>query len=196
MATDPDVELMLLVKEGDLTAFQTLFEKYKSSVLNFCYRFCGHQGVSEELAQEVFLRVYKAAPRYRPKGRFTSWLFKIAANICLNEVRKREHRQRIESIDQIMNHEDSKKNHVLADGKTPLTDELIEAREKELHIQEALRNLPDKQRAALLLKLEGGFAYKEIARQIKCPENQVKILIYRGRQRLKNDLAKYFGESK
>ena len=195
MTTDPDVELMMLVKAGDLTAFQTLFDKYKSRVLNFCYRFCGHQGVSEELAQEVFLRVYKAAPRYRPKGRFTTWLFKIAANICLNEVRKREYRKRIESLDHMMDHVDDKKNHAFADGKTPLSDELIEAREKELYIQEALSNLPDKQRAALLLRLEGGFAYKEIARQIKCSESQVKILIYRGRQRLKSDLTKYFGES-
>lgn len=192
MVADPDVELMLRVKAGEIGAFQTLYNKHKNRILSFCYRYSGHRGISEELAQEVFLRVFKAAPRYRPKARFTTWLYRIATNVCLNELRKREYRQKIKSLD------NTGENFYLdtpADGDTPSPETHLEERERNRLIKQTLYELPGKQRMALLLRIEGGFRYKEIAHQMGCTENQVKVLIFRGRQNLKKRLTHILGEN-
>lgn len=191
MRADPDVELMARVKKGDMTAFHALFDKHKQGVVQFCYRYCGHAAISEELAQEVFLRVFKAARRYRPKARFTTWLYRIATNVCLNELRKSEYRQRIESLDE--NETDGK--WAEAEAKERFSPEArLQEREREALIRQGLSELPDKQRAALLLRITGEFSYREIAGQLGCTENHVKVLIYRGRQQMKKKMVSFFGE--
>jgi len=192
MIVDPDVELMSRVKSGDMTAFQILFDKYKKRILHFCYRYCGHHQVSEELAQETFLRVYKAAARYRPKARFATWLYRIATNVCLNELRKREYRQRIESLDQLR---EDIADVATADTQTPSPEARLQDRERDGFIQQGLTGLPDKQRAALLLRIEGGFRYREIAGQIGCSESHVKVLIHRGRKQLRQRLEHFMGDT-
>lgn len=182
---------MVRVKSGDMNAFHLLFDKHKQGVVGFCYRYCGHRAISEELAQEVFLRVFKAAKRYRPKARFTTWLYRIATNVCLNELRKGEYRQQIDSLD-----------HKACDGAGPEAQDRerhtpetqFEQREREDLVQRELSQLPDKQRVALLLRIKGEFSYREIAEQIGCTENHVKVLIYRGRQQLKQKLTPLFGD--
>lgn len=185
---------MLQFKAGDQKAFQELFDKYKNRVINYCFRFCGHQAVAEELAQETFLKVYKAAKRYRPEARFSTWLFKIAANVCLNEVRKPVYRNRIESLDGIMENkiDVSVSTKVSAGPDTP--DNLLISQEQQMVVRRAINRLPEKQRAALLLRVEGEFSYGEIGQQIDRNENHVKTLIHRGRKSLKKALATYFGE--
>lgn len=194
MQADPDTQLMLQFKAGDQKAFQELFDKYKNRVINYCFRFCGHQAVAEELAQETFLKVYKAAKRYRPEARFSTWLFKIAANVCLNEVRKPVYRNRIESLDGIMENkiDVSVSTKVSAGPDTP--DNLLISQEQQMVVRRAINRLPEKQRAALLLRVEGEFSYGEIGQQIDRNENHVKTLIHRGRKSLKKALATYFGE--
>ncbi len=186
MDSDPDIQLMLSLQAGDQRAFRSLFDKYKKRVINYCYRFCGHPAVAEELAQETFLRVYKAAPRYKPKARFSTWLFKIAANVCLNEIRKPVYRNRLQSM------EDGQDVAGLAatqpDQLRP--DAQLVAREQERMVRAALCDLPEKQRTALLLRMDGEFSYAEIGQQINRSENYVKTLIHRGRQRLKKVLGK------
>jgi RNA polymerase sigma-70 factor (ECF subfamily) len=184
MRTDPDVQLMLAFKAGDERAFHDLFEKYKKQVVNYCYRFCGHRAVAEELAQEAFLRIYKAAPRYRPKARFRTWLFKIAANVCLNEIRRPVYRQQLESLDQLPERDS---------GQAGPDIELANAERRRM-VHQAIRDLPDQQRVALLLRVEGEFSYKEIAAQIGRSVNHVKTLIHRGRLALRQKLALYLGE--
>jgi RNA polymerase sigma-70 factor (ECF subfamily) len=184
MHTDPDVQLMLAFKAGDEQAFRQLFDKYKKQVVNYCYRFCGHREVAEELAQETFLRIYKAAPRYRPKAKFRTWLFKIAANVCLNEIRRPAYRQQSESLDQLPERDS---------GKAGPDIELADA-ERQRMVRSAIRQLPEKQRAALLLRVEGEFSYKEIAVQIGRSVNHVKTLIHRGRLALRHTLTSYLGE--
>lgn len=182
---------MARVKKGDMAAFHALFDKHKQGVLRFCYRYCGHAAISEELTQEVFLRVFKAAGRYTPKARFTTWLYRIATNVCLNELRKGEYRQQIASLD------DSEAGPELAEtvaAENASPEARLQAREGEALIRRALSRLPDKQRAALLLRITGEFSYREIATQLGCTENHVKVLIYRGRQKMKKDLAPLFGE--
>ena len=95
---DADVQLMLRFQQGDVGAFQQLFHKYSPSVVNFAGHFLGNRARAEEIAQEVFLQVYRWQTRYEAKAKFSTWLFKIAHNHCLNEVRKGEYRVSIESI--------------------------------------------------------------------------------------------------
>jgi RNA polymerase sigma-70 factor, ECF subfamily len=188
MGTDPDTQLMLQFKAGDQRAFHHLFDKHKQRVINYCFRYCGNAAVAEELAQETFLRVYKAAHRYRPKARFTTWLFKIAANVCLNEIRKPVYRAPMESL------EDGKgldRTAEMSDPEAP--DALLEESERHAMVQQAINRLPEPQRAALLLRVNEAFSYKEIGLQINRTEGHVKTLIHRGRQQLKKILGAYFG---
>jgi len=192
MLTDPDIQLMLNFKEGDQRAFQLLFDKYKKQVINFCFRYCGHQAVAEELAQETFLRVYKAAPRYRPEARFSTWLFKIATNVCLNEIRRPIYRARLDSIDQAPDEDHAANPELSMDPEQSRPDALLEAHQNQILIRQAMGRLPKEQRTALLLRVTEGFSYGEIGQQINRSESHVKTLIYRGRQRLKKLLGAYW----
>jgi RNA polymerase sigma-70 factor (ECF subfamily) len=193
MQTDPDIQLMLRFKDGDQQAFRLLFDKYKKQVINYCYRYCGHPSVAEELAQETFLRVYKAATRYRPKARFSTWLYKIATNVCLNEIRRPVYRERIESMDQALEgHEPSREAAMEADQSMP--DVLLEAHQDQFLIRQAMLRLPEAQRVALLLRATEGFSYQEIGQQMDRSENHVKTLIHRGRQKLKKILDDHWGK--
>jgi RNA polymerase sigma-70 factor, ECF subfamily len=192
MQADPDAELMLGFQAGDQIAFRRLFDRHKGRVVNYCYRFCGQPALAEELAQETFLRVYKAAHRYRPRARFKTWLFKIATNVCLNEMRRSHYRNRFETLEEF--HE-SENSHPETEG-TPAADrpdERLEQAERQQMILRAIAQLPAEQRAALLLRVEQDFSYQQIGRQLGRSENHVKTLIYRGRQKLKKALAAYLG---
>ena len=195
MQTDPDIQLMLRFKDGDQSAFRVLFDKYKKPVINYCYRYCGHPAVAEELAQETFLRVYKASARYRPTARFSTWLFKIATNVCLNEIRRPAYRERIESMDQGFGANPDPPREVAGDPEQCMPDVLLEAHQDQLLIRRAMGRLPEAQRAALLLRATEGFSYQEIGRQINRSANHVKTLIHRGRQRLRKILENHWGKN-
>jgi RNA polymerase sigma-70 factor (ECF subfamily) len=195
MNTDPDMQLMLAFQAGNQRAFQDLFDKYKKRVINYCFRFCGHRTVAEELAQETFLKVYKAARHYRPKARFSTWLFKIATNVCLNEIRRPAYRNRLESLDQMVENAAGSAAEKQDGFQQHNPDDLLVSKEQQQMVRQALDRLPDKQRAALLLRVEGEFSYAEIGQQINRSENHVKTLIHRGRKQLKMALAAYFGDS-
>jgi RNA polymerase sigma-70 factor, ECF subfamily len=194
MQTDPDIQLMLCFRDGDQNAFRALFDKYKKPVINYCYRYCGHPAVAEELAQETFLRVYKASARYRPKARFSTWLFKIATNVCLNEIRKPVYRARIESMDQASHEDRDLLREMAMEPEQSMPDALLEARQDQILIRRAMGRLPEAQRAAMLLRATEGFSYQEIGRQLNRSENHVKTLIHRGRQRLRMILGNHWGK--
>lgn len=193
MEMDPDIELMLMFQAGDQNAFHRLFDRYKGRVIHYCYRFCGQRAIAEELAQETFLRVYKAAGRYRPKARFQTWLFKIATNVCLNEIR-RQGRQKNEQHEVLPETGAAAldTDEIGAGAERP--DDLLERREQQQMIRNAIDRLPKDQRAALLLRVENEFSYQEIAQQIGRSENNVKALIHRGRNKIKQALKAYFGD--
>jgi RNA polymerase sigma-70 factor (ECF subfamily) len=191
MLNDPDIQLMLNFKEGDQNSFQQLFDKYKRRVINYCYRYCGYNSVAEELAQEIFLRIYKAAARYRPKARFSTWLFKIAANVCLNEMRKPIYRVRFESIQHTGDDYHDACRDLAAETARSMPDAHLETCQYQTIVRRAMDRLPEKQRSALLLRATEGFSYKEIGQQINCSEKHVKTLIHRGRQRMKKLLEAY-----
>ncbi len=192
MRADEDVKQMLAFQAGNLGAFQALFAKYQKKIIQFCHRFCGDQAMAEELAQEVFLNIYRGAAGYRPKARFSTWLFQIAVNVCLNEMRKEKYRHRIDSMDASPETESGKPRIKELCDPAPDQNELLEQQEREMMIQKALMGLPEKQRLALSLRVLNGFSYQEIGTQIRCSESAVKTLIHRGRQHLKELLENLY----
>ena len=182
---------MLNFKDGDQNAFRILFKEYEKRIINFCYRFCGDLELAEELAQEAFLRVYKAAPKYRVDAKFSTWIFRITTNVCLNEMRKARYHSKTVSLD-IPTNIDGVKNLMEIEDHSQHPQDLIESKERDHLVQKAIMNLPEKQRAALLLRIHHGFSYQEIGKQIRISESGVKTLIHRGRQRLKQALQVHF----
>src|SRR5437870_10772404 len=114
---DPDAALMLRVKQGDMTAFEELVEKYKQPIINIIYRTLPDATEAEDLAQHVFLQVYKSAHRYEVSAKFSTWLFTIARNLCLNEIRRRS-RHPADSLDATSNESEDHPARQYEDNKT------------------------------------------------------------------------------
>src|SRR5689334_8788385 len=147
---DPDAALMLRVKQGDMGAFETLVERYKGPVMSLVYRTLPDATEAEDVSQHVFLQVFKAAHRYEVSAKFSTWLFTIARNLCLNEIRRRS-RHPADSLDETYGDGDEAPVRQIPDGRTQGPTERV--LEGELHekIDEILAGLPEKQRTALLL---------------------------------------------
>lgn len=187
---DPDAALMLRVKQGDRDAFAMLVEKYKQPVMNLAYRTLSDATEAEDLAQHVFLQVFKSAHRYEVSAKFTTWLFTITRNLCLNEIRRRS-RHRAESLDEVSPENDEQPRHQIEDVKTFLPQDALLQSELEEKVELAMAELPEKQRTALLLCRQDELSYEEIAEVLGCSLSATKSLIHRGRETLKQILKPY-----
>jgi RNA polymerase sigma-70 factor (ECF subfamily) len=185
---DPDVQLMLRFQKGDMGAFQELFHKHAPSVVNFAFHFLGTRARAEEIAQEVFLQVYRWQKRYEPKAKFSTWLFKIANNHCLNEVRKGEYRATHESLNPLVDAEGEERERDLPDTNPGRGEEILAAKQAAGKIQKILDRIPENQRAALMLSRLEGMSYQEVAEVLGCTEKAVKSLVFRATQSLKEGL--------
>jgi RNA polymerase sigma-70 factor (ECF subfamily) len=187
---DPDVALMLRVQRGDLRAFERLVEKYRQPVANLVFRMLGDANEAEDVSQTVFLQVYRSAHRYRVSAKFTTWLFTIARNLCLNELRRRA-RHGAESLEAPYAGSEDGRQATLGDAsgggpvEAMLEGELVEK------IQEALLALPENQRMAILLCRDEELSYEAIASILGCSLTAVKSLIHRGRETLRRRLKAY-----
>lgn len=188
---DADSELMLRARGGDLRSFEMLFRKYAKGIMNFVRRFVGSQAVAEELTQEIFLKLYRAREEYQPLSRFSTYLYRVATNHCLNELRRGHYRARFEPVEGSA--DDGEPGAQLADG-SPGAEELALARELVDAVEAALQSLPDSQRAALLLLRYEGLSYEEIAEALELSVPAVKSLLNRAKTSLKERLAGYLGE--
>ena len=187
---DPDAELMLRVKRGDRAAFEALVERFKQPVLNLIGRTLPDMSEAEDIAQNVFIQVHRAAPRYEPTAKFSTWLFTIARNFCLNEIRRRS-RHPADSLDATHPGDEDHPIRQVADRRpTGPTDVLLQ-NELEEKIQEALADLPENQRTAILLCRQHELSYEDIARVLGCSLSATKSLIHRGRETLKDRLKAY-----
>ncbi len=187
---DEDAALMLRVQRGDLAAFETLVEKYRQPVFNFIQRTIQNLEDTEDLAQQVFVQAWKAAGRYRVTARFSTWLFTIARNLCLNELRRRG-RHPTESLDAPRESDEGPIDREFAGpDPAPVTGEILVG-ELEARIEEALADLPEGQRSALLLFREKELPYDEIARILGVSISATKSLIHRARETLKRRLKPY-----
>jgi len=181
-----DEELMARIAEDDEYAFQILVERHQTSVLNLIHRFIGERTKSEDLAQEVFLRVWQAARTYEPKAKFTTWLYRIAANLCINELKSSRRRSwlqffHVDTNEQTVGKED------FSDG-SPSPEELLLARERDRQINSSLQSLPENQRMALILKRYEDLSYDEIARILGCSVSAVESLMVRAKKNLQEKL--------
>jgi len=184
----PSEELVARVAEGDEYAFQILVNRHQTSVLNLIYRFMGDRLKSEDLAQETFLQVWRSAKTYQRKSKFTTWLYRICANLCLNEIKSARRKKWLQFF---KNNPDSKQseNEDLLD-ESPNPEDLLLARERNQQITNALQSLPENQRIALILKRYDNFYYEEISRVLGCSIAAVESLLVRAKRTLQKKLKK------
>src|SRR6266853_475682 len=187
---DPDAALMLRVKQGDWVAFTELVEKYKQPVMNLVYRMLHDATEAEDLAQVVFLQVHKSAHRYEVSSKFSTWMFTIARNLCLNEIRRRS-RHPADSLDVPHPDREDQPLQQYADRKTFSPPESLLHGELEQKIEEAMAELPENQRTAILLCRGEELSYEDIASVLGCSLSATKSLIHRGRETLKQKLKPY-----
>jgi RNA polymerase sigma-70 factor (ECF subfamily) len=185
-ALDRDAQLMLRVKEGDNESFRLLLEKHRNSVIHFVYRMVQDRAISEELAQEVFLRVYKSRDSYEPTARFTTWLFRIATHLALNWIRdgkKERNQQRLDD-----DNDGEMPAREVADRKPSVEQKMVQ-HAKLQEIRDAIALLPEKQRAAVLMHKYEEMEYSQIAGVLHVSESAVKSLLFRAYESLRARLA-------
>ncbi|MHB8876032.1 MAG: RNA polymerase sigma factor [Myxococcaceae bacterium] len=173
MDEDPDAELMLKVAAGDRAAFGVLFDRHQGSVCRFARRFVGDGGRAEELAQDIFVKLYRSAKSYRPSAKFKTFLFRVATNHCLNEVRRGEYRMPHSAEA----HEADGPGAPAADTVTP--DQALHGKELEAAVGSALAAMTERERAAFTMCRFEGMAYRDIAEALSASEAAVKSLIHR-----------------
>jgi RNA polymerase sigma-70 factor (ECF subfamily) len=187
---DPDAALMLRVKRGDRAAFAELVEKYKQPLFNFVFRTLRDEIETEDVAQNTFLQVWKSRTRYQRTAKFSTWLFTIARNLCLNEIRRRS-RHPAESLEETHAEHDDQPSRQYEDKKIFLPTETALHGELAQKIEESLAELPENQRTAILLCRQDELSYEEIAEVLDCSLSATKSLIHRGREFLKEKLKPY-----
>jgi len=187
---DPDAALMLRVKQGDWTAFTELVDKYKQPVLNLAFRMLRDATEAEDLAQVVFIQVYKSAHRYEVASKFSTWMFTIARNLCLNEIRRRT-RHPTDSLEGQQAEEEGQPGRQFEDVRTCSPPENVLHGELEQKVEQALAELPENQRTAVVLCRGEELSYEDIAKVLGCSVSATKSLIHRGRETLKRKLKPY-----
>ena len=177
-ARDSDSQLMLEFAAGDGPAFDALFERWSGPLLRYLERMVRDTATAEELVQEAFLRVHRARDRYEPSARFSTWLYRIATNLALNELRRPRRRRPHASTDV----EEAEVPVLREAGPTP--DERAHSRRVSVAVEAALRDLPERQRMALWLVAVEGLAYAEVAEALETSVGSVKSLVHRARTQL------------
>jgi len=182
---------MLDVKAGDEQSFGLLLQRYRTPLVNFLYRMVRSREQAEDLAQEVFIRVYRARDEYVPSAKFTTWLFRIATNLALNSLRDHRHQKLEISMDAPLTvdvEDGDEKPFEVADKHPTIEQEMVEEDRKKM-IRHAIERLPEKQRAAVLLHKYQELDYAEIAKILSCSESALKSLLFRAYETLRVELA-------
>ena len=174
MAPDPDAALMLAFQQGDESAFRALYERHARAMVAFCHHFVRDAARAEELAQDVFVKVYGSADRYRPTARFKTFLYRVASNHCMNELRRPERAARAGAGDDLPDGELD-----ALPSPEPGPEEAARGAALERAVRDLLARLPEKQRAALVLCRFEGLSYEEIAEVLDTSVPAVKSLIHR-----------------
>jgi RNA polymerase sigma-70 factor (ECF subfamily) len=184
-ALDYDAELMLRVREGDGASFGVLLDKHRSPVIHFLYRMVQNHAVAEELAQEVFLRVYRSRSSYEPTAKFTTWLFRIATHLALNALRDGRNERSQERLDDDSSDMPARQ----VSDQRPSIEQSLVYRDRLDEVRQAIKTLPEKQRAAVLMHKYEEMEYSQIARVLSCSESAVKSLLFRAYETLRARLA-------
>lgn len=177
---DEDVRLMLAFQGGQSGAFDALFRRWAAPLLRYLQRMVGDAASAEELVQESFLRVFKARDRYAPDARFSTWLFTIATNLALNELRRPRRRNPHRSTEAA----EEEGSMLPLESTEPRADDVVDARRRGVVVERELAALPERQRAALWLTAVEGLSYAEVAEALEATEKSVKALVHRARAAL------------
>jgi len=183
-----DAEVMLRVAAGDDAAFDYLVEKFRRPLVGFMYRMAHNQAVAEELAQEVFLRVYRARSSYSADAKFTTWLYRIATNLAVNHARDTKSEKTTTSIDQA--DEETGLTIDVADS-TPNVEQEILRRERLAAIRRQVEALPERQRLAVIMHKYQNMDYRQIAEVLKLSESATKSLLFRAYETLREKLKNF-----
>jgi len=193
-SVDLDAQLMLQVREGDDGSFAVLLEKYRNPVIHFTFRMVQDRAIAEELAQEVFLRVYRSRQTYEPTARFTTWLFRIATHLALNWLRDGKKERGQHRLDDDRDGEMPARE---VPDRLPSMEQRMVYQARLQEVRDAIAKLPDKQRAAVLMHKYEEMEYSQIAGVLECSESAVKSLLFRAYESLRSQLAYMAnGESK
>jgi RNA polymerase sigma-70 factor (ECF subfamily) len=186
-----DEELMLLYSEGDVRAFEILLKRHERPIYNFVLRSCKRADVAEELTQEIFMRVVRSADGYQQKAKFTTWLYTIARNICIDRAR-RARRAREMSLDEKIGDEDGNSFlDLVVDETAGVAHMSYERRQFLERLQAALAELPEDQREVFLLKEVSGLKFREIAEVVDAPVPTVKSRMRYALQALRGHMEAY-----
>ncbi len=182
-----DVALMLRVRDGDMDAFQALVERHQHSVVGTVAKMLSGDADAEDIAQQVFIRVWKSAPRYQPSAKFTTWLMTITRNLVFNEMRRRQ-RARFVPMDA---EPDDAPAPQFTDTEAATPQEQLLDGELQRAVDAAIQSLPENQRLAIVLRRYENMPYEDIAKVLKTSVPAVKSILFRARAELKEKLSKY-----
>jgi len=189
-----DTNLMLRLKDGEQDAFREIVERHKLSVINLCLRFTGNRDDAEDLAQEIFIRVYQAAPRYQVTASFTTWLYRITVNLCLNYQRRQKIIQFF-SLDHNKNSPDQVKYQIPELTVKEQPDTELEKKEIQYFVQQAIQSLPENQKTAIILYRYHNLSYQEIADVLDTTISAVESRLHRAKENLKKKLKSLVEET-
>ena len=185
-----DVDAMLRVKTGDESAFAYLVQKYRRPMVGFMYRLCHNPSTAEELAQEVFLRVYRSRTSYEPSAKFTTWLYRIATNLAVNHARDTRHERPENTLRLDERDQDTGNTPDLADDSLSAEEQILK-RERLAAIRSKVNALPDRQRLAVIMYEYQQMDYREIAGVLKLSESATKSLLFRAYETLREQLKEF-----
>ncbi|MGH9553526.1 MAG: RNA polymerase sigma factor [Terriglobales bacterium] len=185
-----DAEIMLQVKAGDDSAFEYLVQKYRRAMVSFMFRMAHNNAAAEDLAQEVFLRVYRSRENYEASAKFTTWLYRIATNLAVNHARDTRHERPENTVS--LDEPDQESGHTLdLPDRTPSAEEAIVRRERVAAIRQRVQALPERQRIAVVMHKYQQMEYRQIADVLKLSESATKSLLFRAYETLREQLKEF-----
>ncbi len=185
-----DAEVMLELRSGNMAAFDVLLAKYRKPIMHFMYRMVHNQAVAEELAQEVFLRVYRSRETYRAEARFSTWLYRIATNLGVNHARDNKHERTASTVYLDETDAETGTTPDVAD-MTPSAEAEMLRKERMKAIRQRVMALPERQQTAVLMHKYEGMDYKQIGEVLKLSESATKSLLFRAYQTLRETLKEF-----
>ena len=186
-----DEVLMLRYKDGDLSAFEVIIEKHQQPLFSFVYRFCNDYHQSQDLVQDVFLRLVKTSKQYEPKAKFTTYLYTIAHNVCIDHLRRKKRRNNVSLSDPVDQENQTTLEDTMKDERAnPQRDFEQKSFEQALH--QAVENLPAEQREVFLLREQQNLAFDEIARIVGCLPSTAKSRMRYALQNIREKLQNKF----
>ncbi len=185
-----DADIMLRLRSGDMAGFDFLIQKYRKPIIHFMYRMVHNQAVAEELAQEVFLRVYRSRETYRAEARFSTWLYRIATNLGVNHARDTRHERNASTVYLDQADDETGTTPDVADAG-PSAEASILRRERMNAIKACVMELPERQRMAVLMHKYEEMDYKQIGEVLKLSESATKSLLFRAYQTLREKLKEF-----